>query len=225
MHSPGHLTLEAFREWRAFERFLDYLADARGLAPGTLGEYANAAVWVAKYHVHPDVAESRKRDLSLVRRYMDWRNEWQARAERARRAVDTDELAEQGRWADWPTYQAAVRKATQAWDRAGGAQQAVTRASAKQLHGEHGVKGGGRRRRRETPSVRLSPSYSARPAAGDAVHVCSLSRFGAALVGSMAPRRCCAPDAQGRAPRPAQRAGAWRSGRLVDHDAGQGEQG
>ena len=131
-------SLDAFGCWRAYARFMAYLEGARHAAPGTLGEYAGVAAWVARHHCCPaDVPPSQRRAHPLVRRYMDWRNEWQARAERARRAVDADELAERGRWLPWPRFQACVRRLRAAWDAAQGEEGAgVTRERARQLHGE-----------------------------------------------------------------------------------------
>ncbi len=88
------ITIALYLNHRLFDAYLDYLKQVREASDGTLGEAITSAVSACRW-LH------RKTNLprmpQIIRRYMDLRNTYQAKAIRARAQNDVDELKDQNK--------------------------------------------------------------------------------------------------------------------------------
>jgi hypothetical protein len=78
-----------------------------------LGEAITSAVsacrWLYRKEKAPGIPQ-------IIRRYMDWRNTYQAKAVRMRSQNDVDELQEQNKWLEWTDFTALVEKLRREWN-------------------------------------------------------------------------------------------------------------
>jgi hypothetical protein len=85
----------------------------RESSDGTIGEAITSAVsacrWLYRKEKAPGVPQ-------IIRRYMDWRNTYQAKAVRMRSQNDVDELQEQNKWLEWTDFTALVEKLRREWN-------------------------------------------------------------------------------------------------------------
>jgi hypothetical protein len=88
------LTLALVLNHNLFKAYLEYLHKVRNCVDGTIAESITAAITVCKWLYRKDKNAS----PSILRRYKDWRNEYQARATRSRKQNDVQELKEQSKW-------------------------------------------------------------------------------------------------------------------------------
>jgi hypothetical protein len=102
-----------FLNHRLLEAYLDYLKLVRESSDGTIGEAITSAVsacrWLYRKEKAPGVPQ-------IIRRYMDWRNTYQAKAVRMRSQNDVDELQEQNKWLEWTDFTALVEKLRREWN-------------------------------------------------------------------------------------------------------------
>lgn len=106
------MTLGLFLNHKLFKSFLQYMQQVRDCKPGTIGESLTAAITVCKWLFRK---EKSSRDPSIIRRYKDWRNDYQASAVRDRMQNDKDELQEKGKWLDWTKFSNAVQGLRKSW--------------------------------------------------------------------------------------------------------------
>jgi len=127
------LTLALALNHKLFHSYLQYMQQVRECQPGTLGEALTAAIYVCKWLFRKKDKKS-NRVPSIIRRYMDWRNEYQASAARDRMLNDKDELQEKNKWLEWTQFTAAVAQLRKEWDFASQQHRQPTSQSARQLH-------------------------------------------------------------------------------------------
>ncbi len=88
------ITLALVLNHTLFKAYLEYLHTVRNCADGTIAESITAGITVCKWLYRKE----NTREWSIIRRYKDWRNEYQARAIRSRKQDDKQELKEQSKW-------------------------------------------------------------------------------------------------------------------------------
>ncbi len=107
------ITIALYLNHRLFDAYLDYLKQVREASDGTLGEAITSAVsacrWLHRKNKLPRMPQ-------IIRRYMDLRNTYQAKAIRARAQNDVDELKDQNKWIDWTDYTALVGRLRDEWN-------------------------------------------------------------------------------------------------------------
>ncbi len=107
------ITIALYLNRRLFDAYLDYLKQVREASDGTLGEAITSAVsacrWLHRKNKLPRMPQ-------IIRRYMDLRNTYQAKAIRARAQNDVDELKDQNKWIDWTDYTALVARLRDDWN-------------------------------------------------------------------------------------------------------------
>lgn len=123
------LTLALALNHKLFRSYLQYMQEVRECKPGTIGEALTAAIFVCKwlFRKHAGAAVP-----PTIRRYMDWRNEYQASAARDRMLNDKDELKEKNKWLEWTRFTAAIASLREDWDNI--EHHSPTLESAHQLH-------------------------------------------------------------------------------------------
>ena len=112
------LTLALVLNHRLFESYLDYLKQVRDVSDGTIGEALTSAVSVCRWLYRKESSGMAKGSAmpQITRRYMDYRNMYQAKATRSRAQNDVDELQEQNKWLEWSQFTALITKLRSDWD-------------------------------------------------------------------------------------------------------------
>lgn len=113
--------------------YIEYLTAVRKSSPGTIGEALTAAISACRWLYRKERAAP---EPLVIRRYKDWRNEYQAKAARMRAQDDADELQERGKWISWSEFTDTVQRLRREWKASleddDGAR--VTVQSSRQLH-------------------------------------------------------------------------------------------
>jgi hypothetical protein len=112
------LTLALFLNHRLFESYLDYLKQVREASDGTIGEALTSAISACRwlYRKEPSAMAKGSAMPPVIRRYMDYRNTYQAKATRTRVQNDVDELQEQNKWLEWSDFTALITTMRSDWD-------------------------------------------------------------------------------------------------------------
>lgn len=110
------LTLGLLLNHRLFESYLDYLKQVRQASDGTIGEALTSAVSACRWLYRKESAERGALMPQIIRRYMDYRNMYQAMAIRTRLQNDVDELQDQNKWLDWSEFTALINKLRRDWN-------------------------------------------------------------------------------------------------------------
>lgn len=112
------LTLALFLNHRLFESYLDYLKQVREASDGTIGEALTSAISACRWLYRKESSAMAKGSAmpQVIRRYMDYRNIYQAKATRTRVQNDVDELQEQNKWLEWSDFTALIAKLRSDWD-------------------------------------------------------------------------------------------------------------
>ena len=122
------LTLGLVLNHQLFKSFLQYLKQVRECKPGTISESLTAAISVCKWLFRKERNVS---EPSIIRRYMDWRNHYQAVAATSRAQDDKEELKEQNKWLEWTTFSKAIQDFRRDWD---ASDQTISSKTALKLH-------------------------------------------------------------------------------------------
>ena len=111
--ADARMTLALYLNHRLFSSYLDYLRIVRRSSEGTLAEAITAAISACHWLFRKQASDARL--PSIIRRYMDWRNEHQRRAARDRQGKDKEELVEQNKWVEWAEFLRVVHKLRSEW--------------------------------------------------------------------------------------------------------------
>ena len=111
-----NLCLDLCLNYKLFGVYLEYLEKVRQSAPGTIAEAITSAIFVCKWLYRKCSGGLETSGSSVVRRYKDWRNEHQNRAQRLRKMVDQEDLEERNQWLDWSEFTALVSRLKQEWE-------------------------------------------------------------------------------------------------------------
>ena len=130
------LTLALYLNHRLFSSYLDYLRIVRRSSEGTIAEAITAAIAACHWLYRKESKNGKPGLPSIIRRYMDWRNEHQREAAKTRQGKDKDELKEQDKWIEWDDYLALIQKLRQKWMSKANSpnQQVPSLALARDLH-------------------------------------------------------------------------------------------
>jgi hypothetical protein len=109
------MTLSLYLNHRLVQSYLEYLTQVRGSSDGTIGEALTGAISVCRW-LYRKEKQQMKRHPQIIRRYMDYRNTYQASAMRTRSQNDVDELQEQNRWIEWSDFTALILKLRSEWN-------------------------------------------------------------------------------------------------------------
>jgi hypothetical protein len=111
-------TLALFLNHRLFESYLDYLKQVREASDGTIGEALTSAVSACRWLYRKEASGMANGSYMppVIRRYMDYRNAYQAKAIRTRVQNDVDELQEQNKWLEWSDFTALIAKLRSDWE-------------------------------------------------------------------------------------------------------------
>ena len=138
--SDARLTLALYLNHRLFSSYLDYLRIVRRSSEGTIAEAITAAISACHWLYRKESKNGKVVGLpSIIRRFMDWRNEHQRKAAKTRQGKDKDELQEQDKWIEWDDYLALIEKLREDWTTKSNlphqdSLQAPSLASARDLH-------------------------------------------------------------------------------------------
>lgn len=118
---------------RLVDAFLEYQTTVRQASDGTITEMLSALISVCKwlYRKEPDTGV-KFANVAIIRRYKDWRNQHQARAQRERKQIDAEDLREAGKWVEWPALVAAIQEMREEWNSTDTTEPSVD--LARQLH-------------------------------------------------------------------------------------------
>jgi hypothetical protein len=111
------VTLALFLNHRLFESYLNYLKQVRESSDGTIGEAITSAISACRWLYRKESSASGSATPQIIRRYMDYRNMYQAKAMKARAQNDVDELQEQNKWIDWSEFTTLISKLRSEWDK------------------------------------------------------------------------------------------------------------
>lgn len=106
------LCLELCFNHKLFGVYLEYLEKVRKSAPGTITEAITSVIFVCKW-LYRKTGSS---ESSVVRRYKDWRNDYQNQAQRSRKMVDQEDLEERGQWLEWSEFTNLISKLKLEWE-------------------------------------------------------------------------------------------------------------
>ena len=129
------LTVALYLNHRLFESYLNYLKEVRNCSDGTIGEALTAAVCACRWLYRKESKTLQGNTPQITRRYMDYRNVYQAKAIRQRSQNDVDELQEQNKWLEWDQFTALIAKLRAEWtETSSKVDFEPTNAAAHQLH-------------------------------------------------------------------------------------------
>ena len=109
------LTVAFYLNHRLFESYLNYLKEVRNCSDGTIGEALTAAVCACRWLCRKESKTLQGATPQIIRRYMEYRNVYQAKAIRQRSQNDVDELQEQQKWLDWDNFTGLIAKLRAEW--------------------------------------------------------------------------------------------------------------
>ena len=106
------LTLSLALNYKLVNSYLEYLKEVRKCSDGTIGETLTAVISCCRWLFRKDRSGQ---EWPIIRRYKDWRNNYQSRAARTRSQNDAQELAEGNKWLEWSRYTDLIQLLRNEW--------------------------------------------------------------------------------------------------------------
>ncbi len=117
VRTVDELCLGLFLNRALFESYLQYLVDVRQNQRSTLVEVVATAIYVVKWIYRVTIAVTQP---PILRVYMQQRNAFFAEGEKARSAVDREDLEQQNRWLPRSHFTALIARLREEWDEIAG---------------------------------------------------------------------------------------------------------